>query len=41
MTNEQKVAVFQPLLDRFETDEMRFYCTDMVKQIPDYIFDMP
>lgn len=41
MTNEQKVAVFQPLLDRFETDEMRFYCTDMIKQIPDYIFDMP
>ena len=41
MTDEQKVAVFQPLLDKFETDRMRLYCADMIKQIPDYIFDMP
>ena len=41
MTDEQKVAVFQPLLDKFETDEMRLYCADMIKQIPDYIFDIP
>lgn len=41
MTNEQKVAVFQPLLDKFETESMRLYCIDMIKQIPDYIFDMP
>lgn len=41
MTDEQKVSVFQPLLDRFETDEMRLYCQDMIKQIPNYIFDMP
>lgn len=41
MTEELKVAVFQPLLDKFETDEMRLYCADMVKQIPDYIFDIP
>lgn len=41
MTKEQKVAVFQPLLDKFETDEMRLYCSDMIQQIPDYIFDMP
>lgn len=41
MTNEQKVAVFQPLLDKFETDEIRLYCQDMIETIPDYIFDMP
>ena len=41
MTEEQKVAVFQPLLEKFETKEMRLYCTDMIKLIPDYIFDMP
>ena len=41
MTEEQKVAVFQPLLEKFETEGMRLYCQDMIKQIPDYIFDMP
>lgn len=41
MTEEQKVAVFQPLLDKFETKEMKLYCTDMIKTIPDYIFEMP
>ena len=41
MTEEQKIAMFQPLLDKFETDEMRLYCADMIKLIPDYIFDMP
>ena len=34
MTDEQKVAVFQPLLDKFETEHMRLYCSDMIKQIP-------
>ena len=41
MTEEQKVAVFQPLLEKFETEEMRLYCQDMIQQIPDYIFDIP
>ena len=41
MTDEMKVAVFQPYLEKFETEEMRLYCTDMVQRIPDYIFDMP
>lgn len=41
MNNEQKLEVFQPLLDRFETEEMKLYCKDMIVQIPDYIFDMP
>ena len=41
MTREDKIAVFQPYLDKFETDQMRLYCTDMIAQIPDYIFTMP
>ena len=41
MTDLEKVAVFQPYLDKFETEHMRLYCTDMIKLIPDYIFDMP
>lgn len=41
MTEDQKIAVFQPLLDKFETDEMRLYCADMIKTIPDYIFEIP
>lgn len=41
MTEEQKVAVFKPYLNKFETEEMRLYCEDMIKQIPDYIFEMP
>lgn len=41
MTREEKIAVFQPLLDKFETDAMRLYCADMIELIPDYIFTMP
>lgn len=40
MTEGQKVAVFQPQLDKFETDEMRLYCQDMIKLMPDYIFEI-
>lgn len=36
-----KKAVFKELLDQFETEEMRFYCEDMIEHIPDYIFTMP
>lgn len=36
-----KIAVFEKLLDKFETEEMRLYCTDMIEQIPDYIFEIP
>ena len=28
-----KKAVFKELLDKFETDEMRLYCEDMIKKI--------
>ena len=41
MTREEKIAVFQPYLKQFETDEMRLYCADMIAEIPDYIFTMP
>ena len=41
MTREEKSSLFQPYLDKFETDKMRMYCTDMIAQIPDYIFTMP
>lgn len=36
-----KKAVFKELLDKFETDEMRLYCEDMIENISDYIFTMP
>lgn len=36
-----KVKVFEELLNKFETDEMREYCADMIKEIPDYIFTIP
>lgn len=36
-----KVKVFEELLNKFETDEIRDYCTDMIKKIPDYIFTIP
>lgn len=37
----EKKAVFKELLDKFETEEMRLYCEDMIELIPDYIFTMP
>ena len=36
-----KKAVFKEILDKFETEEMRLYCEDMIENIPDYIFTMP
>lgn len=36
-----KVKVFESLLSKFETDEIRNYCADMIKKIPDYIFTIP
>ena len=36
-----KKAVFKELLDKFETEEIRLYCEDMIEHIPDYIFTMP
>lgn len=36
-----KVKVFEELLNKFETEEMRKYCEDMIQLIPDYIFQIP
>ena len=36
-----KKAVFKELLDKFETEEVRLYCEDMIEHVPDYIFTMP
>ena len=41
MTGEDKIRVFEPVLAEFETEEVRLWLQDMIKQIPDYIFDMP
>lgn len=41
MRAEDKVKVFAPGLEQFETEKMRLYCEDMIKEIPDYIFEMP
>ena len=41
MNENEKVAIFAPYLEKFETDHMKQYCADMIKLIPDYIFDMP
>lgn len=36
-----KRKVFEALLNKFETDEIRDYCADMIDKIPDYIFTIP
>ena len=36
-----KVKVFEGLLNNFETNEIRDYSADMIKEIPDYIFTIP
>ena len=41
MTREEKITIFKPQLEKFETEKIRLYCEDMIEQIPDYIFEMP
>lgn len=36
-----KIKVFESLLNNFETEEIRNYCSDMIYEIPDYIFTIP
>lgn len=36
-----RIKVFDSILSKFETDEMRLYCEDMIMEIPDYIFEIP
>ena len=41
ITKEQKQNVFKPMLENFETEQIKEYFLDMVAEIPDYIFTMP
>lgn len=41
MKNKNKYNVFSLMYPKFETDMMRDYFTDMIQEIPDYIFTMP
>ena len=41
MEREYKRKVFQPLADKFETEDIKEYFLDMCEEIPDYIFTMP
>lgn len=41
MTELDTIRVFEPVLAEFETEEVKLWLQDMIKQIPDYIFDMP
>lgn len=41
MNPEDKVKVFSYGLEQFETDKMRMYCEDMIKEMPEYLFYMP
>ncbi len=41
MNAEDKVKVFAPVLEKFETEDMKIYCSEMIKLMHDYIFDMP
>lgn len=37
----KKTEVFKSVLDKFETDEMKSYCIDMIELIDDSIFKIP
>lgn len=41
MTGENKIRIFEPVIAEFETEEVKLWIQDMIKEIPDYIFDMP
>ena len=36
-----KIKIFEPILCKFETEDMKRYCEDMIENIPDYIFTIP
>ena len=36
-----KIAPFEKLLEKFETDQIRDYCRDMIEELPDYLFQIP
>lgn len=37
----KKSELFADFLSKFETDELRDYCKDMIELMPDYIFQIP
>lgn len=41
ITNEQKIAVFEPMFEKFETEGILEYFKEMVTKIPDAIFYKP
>lgn len=41
ITNEQKITVFEPMFEKFETEEILEYFKEMVTKIPDAIFYKP
>ena len=41
MTKEQKVSIFKEVLEKFETEEIRLYCEDMIGLIPDDSLVLP
>ena len=41
MTKEQKISIFKEALEKFETEEIRLYCEDMIGLIPDDSLVLP
>lgn len=41
MSKLNKNKLLNIIVREFETEHMRYYCEDMIEQIPDYIFQMP
>ena len=41
ITNEQKIAVFEPMFKKFETEEILEYFKEVITKIPDAIFYKP
>lgn len=35
-----KKEIFKDILDKFETEEMRLYCEDMIEKMPEYVWTM-
>lgn len=41
MTKEQKISLFREVLEKFETEEIKEYCKDMIGLIPDDCLILP
>ena len=40
LTAEEKISVFRPLLEKFETDHVKAWCAEMIGKIDDKIFEI-